>query len=210
VAAGLAQTRQFGKESHARDGLLDLSGVSSPSVEAARALSRHRGNIVLGDPTRLSREAAAELATHEADPWVRDDYSLHFKGSGIGSSLPDDVAEALAPHTHRMYLYGPSMSHNAWKKLNSAGHYVGAEPRGDQPRRGTWRRAYDESVASAASGDRAARVRAQIMLRKLTDRAITPEDMDWGEDLLSHQVDVGSLSEAEKNKYRRVLEVLAK
>lgn len=210
VAAGLAQTRPFGEQSHARDGLLDLSGVTSPSVEAARALSRHKGNIVLGDATRLSRDAAAELATHEADPWIRDEFSLKFKGSGIGSSLPDDVAKALAPHTRRMYLYGPSMSHNAWKTLSSAGHYVGAEPRGDQSRRGTWRRAYEESVTSAASGDRAAHMRAQSMLRKLTDRVITLEDMDWGEDLLSHHVDVDTLSEAEKKKYKLVLEVLAK
>jgi hypothetical protein len=48
------------------------------------------------------------------------------------------------------------------------------------------------------------------MLRKLTDRVITLEDMDWGEDLLSHHVDVDTLSEAEKKKYKLVLEVLAK
>lgn len=87
---------------------------------------------------------------------------------------------------------------------------MGAEPSGDQPRRETWRRANEESVALAASGDRAAHMRAQSMLKKLTDRAITPEDMDWGEDLQSHQVDADTLSEAEKKKYKLVLEVRAK
>jgi len=191
-----------------RDGYLTLCGLKTLSPQTARALNAHWTERIVPHEIKLSADAIAEIGDRNR----RGHWRFRTRGGSDRSPvLPDEAVEGLVSHKTPLLLMSFDMSHAAWLKLKQAGHDVGSEPDDGRPVKGSWRRAYEGLRADAAAGSGPAHERAEIMWRRLTDRGITLDDMDWGERLLRDRgSSLEGLPDRDREKYRKVLDVLAR